>query len=206
MTSLYTTSRKIKSHAILILMSALKEKILNTATDLFQTRGINSTGVDTIVAVAGTTKMTLYKHFHTKEGLILEVLSKSQQDFQNWLDDKLNSNSKAPTDKIEKLFDFIEEWVTSPSFLGMGFIKASAEFPNEENPIHQLSSKQSREFKQYISKLASEAKVKDADGLALQLSLLFEGAVQAEQMKRGSGAIKYAKKAAKILIDGAINQ
>ena len=43
----------------------------------------------------------------------------------------------------------------------------------------------------------------DADGLALQLSLLFEGAVQAEQMKRGSGAIQYAKKAAKILIDGA---
>jgi AcrR family transcriptional regulator len=185
-------------------MSALRDKILNTATDLFQTRGINSTGVDTIVAVAGTTKMTLYKYFHTKEGLILEVLNKSQQDFQSWLDNKLNS--KPPGDKIKQLFDFIEEWITSPSFLGMGFIKASAEFPNEENPIHQLSSKQSREFRQYISKLASEARIKDADGLALQLSLLFEGAVQAEQMKRGSGAIKYAKKAAKSLIDGAINQ
>ena len=187
-------------------MSVLKDKILNTATDLFQTRGINSTGVDTIVAVAGTTKMTLYKHFHTKEGLILEVLKKSQQDFQNWLDDKLSSNSKAPADKIKQLFDFIEEWITSPSFLGMGFIKASAEFPNEENPIHQLSSKQSREFRQYIGKLAGEANIKDADGLAFQLSLLFEGALQAEQMKRGSGAIKYAKKAAKLLIDGAINK
>lgn len=187
-------------------MSVLKDKILNTATDLFQTRGINSTGVDTIVAVAGTTKMTLYKHFHTKEGLILEVLKKSQQDFKNWLDDKLCSNSKAPADKIKQLFDFIEEWITSPSFLGMSFIKASAEFPNEENPIHQLSSKQSREFRQYIGKLAGEANIKDADGLALQLSLLFEGAVQAEQMKRGSGAIKYAKKAAKLLIDGAINK
>lgn len=187
-------------------MSVLKDKILNTATDLFQTRGINSTGVDTIVAVAGTTKMTLYKHFHTKEGLILEVLKKSQQDFKNWLDDKLCSNSKAPADKIKQLFDFIEEWITSPSFLGMGFIKASAEFPNEENPIHQLSSKQSREFRQYIGKLAGEANIKDADGLAFQLSLLFEGALQAEQMKRGSGAIKYAKKAAKLLIDAAINK
>jgi AcrR family transcriptional regulator len=141
--------------------------------------------------------MTLYKYFHTKEGLILEVLNKSQHDFQSWLDNKLNS--KAPADKIKQLFDFIEEWITSPNFLGMGFIKASAEFPNEENPIHQLSSKQSREFRQYISKLASEARIKDADGLALQLSLLFEGAVQAEQMKRGSGAIKYAKKAAKVV-------
>ncbi|MFM9834790.1 MAG: TetR/AcrR family transcriptional regulator [Methylophilaceae bacterium] len=184
-------------------MSSLKDKILETATDLFQTRGINSTGVDTIVAVAGTTKMTLYKYFDSKETLILEVLNKSQQDFQDWLDDKLNSSSKKPADKIQKLFDFIEEWVSSPNFVGMGFIKASAEFPNEENPIHQLSSKQSREFRQYIAKLAAEATIKDADGLALQLSLLFEGAVQAEQMKRGSGAMKYAKKAAKILIDGA---
>jgi AcrR family transcriptional regulator len=184
-------------------MSLLREKILSTATDLFQTQGINSTGVDTIVAVAGTTKMTLYKYFHSKEELILEVLDKGQQNFQSWLDSKLNANSKKPADKIQHLFDFIEEWVTSPNFIGMGFIKASAEFPSEENPIHQLSSKQSREFRQYIGKLAAEANIKDTDGLALQLSLLFEGAVQAEQMKRGSGAIKYAKKAAKILIDGA---
>lgn len=80
-------------------MSVLKEKILLVATDLFHTRGINSTGVDTIVAVAGTTKMTLYKYFRTKEVLILEVLQKSQSDFQNWLIVKLNSNSKKPADK-----------------------------------------------------------------------------------------------------------
>ncbi|MEQ1488040.1 MAG: TetR/AcrR family transcriptional regulator [Methylotenera sp.] len=184
-------------------MSDLKDKILLVATDLFHTRGINSTGVDTIVAVAGTTKMTLYKYFTSKEQLILEVLQKSQQDFQSWIDEKLNSGSKKPSDKIQKLFDYIEEWVNSPAFIGVGFIKASAEFPNEENPIHQLSSQQSREFRQFIGKLANQADIKDADGLALQLSLLFEGAVQAEQMKRGSGAIKYAKKAAKILIDGA---
>lgn len=185
-------------------MSALKDKILVVATDLFHTKGINSTGVDNIVAVAGTTKMTLYKYFHTKEALILEVLQSSQLTFRNWLDAKLNSNSKKPADKIKQLFDYIEEWVNSPEFIGVGFIKASAEFPNEENPIHQLSSQQSREFRLFIATLAREAKIHDAGGLALQLSLLFEGAVQAEQMKRGSGAIKYAKKAAKILIDGAI--
>jgi len=185
-------------------MSTLKNKILVVATDLFQTRGINSTGVDTIVAVAGTTKMTLYKYFTSKENLILEVLNKGHQDFQTWLSDKLNTNTKRPSEKLQKLFEFIEEWVTSPNFRGMGFIKASAEFPNEENPVHQLSSEQSRQFRQYISSLATEAGIKDADGLALQLSLLFEGAVQAEQMKRGSGAMKYAKKASKILIDGAL--
>jgi AcrR family transcriptional regulator len=184
-------------------MSTLKDKILEVAAHLFQTRGINSTGVDTIVAVAGTTKMTLYKYYGSKEDLILEVLKKNHLDFQTWLEDKLRKTSKKPADKIQHLFDFIEEWITSSDFTGMAFIKASAEFPNEENPIHQLSSKQSREFRQYISQLAEEAGIQDAAGLALQLSLLFEGAAQAEQMQRGCGAIKHAKKAALMLINSA---
>lgn len=184
-------------------MSALREKILHVATDLFQTRGINSTGVDTIVAVAGTTKMTLYKYFKSKEDLILEVLQKGHQDFQSWLNDNLNRSSKQPADKIQKLFDFVEEWVTSPDFRGMAFIKASAEFPNEESPIHKLSADHAKEFRNYIATLAVDADINDSESLALQLSMLIEGAIQAEQMKRGSGAVKYAKKAAKILIDSA---
>jgi AcrR family transcriptional regulator len=185
-------------------MSLLKNKLLVVATDLFQTRGINSTGVDTIVAVAGTTKMTLYKYFSSKEELILEVLKNSHLEFQTWLSDKISADNKKPSEKIQKLFEFIEEWVTAPEFRGIGFIKASAEFPNEENIIHKLSSEQSRQFRQYIASLARDAQIQDADSLALQLSLLFEGAVQAEQMKRGSGALKYAKKAAKILIESAL--
>ena len=184
-------------------MSALREKILHVATDLFQTRGINSTGVDTIVAVAGTTKMTLYKYFKSKEILILEVMQQGHQEFHAWLNNKLDQFNKQPSEKIQKLFDFIEEWVTAPDFRGMAFIKASAEFPNEENVIHKLSAEHAREFRNYIASLASQAGVLEAEALALQLSLLIEGAIQAEQMKRGSGAIKYAKKAAKILIDSA---
>lgn len=185
-------------------MSPLRAKILNVATDLFQTRGINSTGVDTIVAVAGTTKMTLYKYFQSKEDLILEVLQQGHHDFQSWLHNKFETQTKKPAEKLQKLFDFIEEWVTAPDFRGMAFLKASAEFPNEENPVHRLSAEQSRQFRQYLAGLASDAGIQDAEGLALQLSLLIEGAMQAEQIKRGSGAVKYAKKAAKVLIDSAL--
>jgi len=185
-------------------MSVLREKILQVATDLFQTRGINSTGVDTIVAVAGTTKMTLYKYFRSKEDLILEVLQRGHQDFTSWLDARLSQDTKLPSEKLQKLFDFIEEWITAPDFRGMAFIKASAEFPNEENAVHRLSAEQSKQFRSYIAELSQQSGIKDFEGLALQLSLLVEGAMQAEQMKRGSGAVKYAKKAAKVLIDSAL--
>jgi AcrR family transcriptional regulator len=186
-------------------MSLLKEKILSVASDLFQTRGINSTGVDTIVAAAGTTKMTLYKHFISKELLIIEVLKKGHHDFQAWLSERLSKHSKKPTEKLQKLFDFIEEWVNSPNYHGMAFLKASAEFPEETNAIHRISAEQSEQFRTYLAGLAKDAGVKDHDGLSLQLSLLIEGAMQAEQIRRGSGALKYAKKAAKILIDNALN-
>lgn len=185
-------------------MSVLREKILHVASDLFQTRGINSTGVDTIVAVAGTTKMTLYKYFRSKEDLILEVLQKGHADFTTWLSNSLTKNTKKPSERLQKLFDFIEEWVTSPDFRGMAFLKASAEFPNEENPVHRLSAEQSRQFRQFLAELAADAGARDADSLALQLSILIEGAMQAEQIKRGSGAVKYAKKAAKILIENSL--
>jgi len=184
-------------------MSLLREKIVTVAGDLFQARGINSTGVDTIVAVAGTTKMTLYKYFKSKEDLILEVLQRGHQDFESWLNTRLESETKQPSEKLQKLFDCVEDWITSPDFNGIGFLNASAEFPNEENAIHKFSLEQSRQFKQYLANIASQAEIKDADGLASQLAFLIEGAVKAEQMKRGSGAIKYAKKAAKILIDSA---
>ena len=80
-------------------MSLLREKILVAASDLFQTRGINSTGVDTIVATAGTTKMTLYKYFRSKEDLIAAVLQKAYRDFQDWLAERLASTKK-PSDKL----------------------------------------------------------------------------------------------------------
>lgn len=187
-------------------MSLLREKILLTAADLFQTRGINATGVDAIVAAAGTTKMTLYKYFRSKEILILEVLKKGHLDFQTWLTDKLAPHDEQPQDKLRKLFDFVEEWIDSPDFRGMASLKASAEFPDENHAVHQLSASQSGQFRAYLATLAREAGARDSEGLALQLSLLIEGAMQAEQIRRGSGTLKHAKKAASILIRDALGK
>ncbi len=185
-------------------VSALRRKILDVASELFQTRGINATGVDTIVAVAGTTKMTLYKHFGTKEGLILEVLRQRYREFIDWLSEQLRGDASPPGERLQHLFDYIEEWIAAPGFRGMPFLKAAAEFPNEENPVHRLSAAQALQFRQYLAALAEEAGVRDAKILALQLSLLIEGAMLAEQMKRGSGAARQAKKAARVLIEAAL--
>jgi predicted transcriptional regulator len=93
-----------------------------------------------------------------------------------------------------------------PAFRGCAFINASAEFPVEANPVQQLSAEFYDKFKAYIAGLAAECGVAQSDNLAMQLTLLVEGAIVSEQMKRHSGASTHARQAAMILINNYLHQ
>ena len=80
----------------------------------------------------------------------------------------------------------------------------SLNFTLEGNPVHQLSAEFYDKFRNYIAGLARQCGSKFPESLALQLSLLIEGAIVSEQMKRHSGAAKQAKQAAIMLIEGSL--
>lgn len=181
--------------------SNLQERILQAATELFYSQGIRATGVDTIVKAANTTKMSLYKYFPSKDDLILAFLRKRDADFTVWFVEQVNSRADTPQAKLLAIFDVIEEWMAIPEFRGCAFINAAAEFPIEGNPVHQVSAEFYDNFRRYITSLAQECGAKSPEILALQLSLLIEGAIVSEQMKRHSGSASHAKQAAIILIN-----
>jgi AcrR family transcriptional regulator len=181
----------------------MKERILTAASGLFQANGINATGVDTIVAKAGIAKMTLYKYFPAKEDLILEVVRRRSREFSEWLANRLNRTAANPSEKLQQLFDAVEEWLADPQCSGLAFIKASAEFPQQDNAVHMLSEALSQEFRDYITLLAREAGIRTYDALGLQLSMLIKGAVLSEQLTKNSNALEHAKQAARILIESA---
>lgn len=181
----------------------MRERILETASGLFQSKGINATGVDTIVAEAGIAKMTLYKYFPAKEDLILEVVRCRSREFAEWLSARLERTAANPSEKLQQLFDGVEEWLAAPECSGLPFIKASAEFPQPESAVNRLSVELSREFREYITRLAREAGIRAPEALGLQLAMLIEGAVLSEQLVKGSGALEYARQAASILIKSA---
>ena len=91
-----------------------------------------------------------------------------------------------------------------PEFRGCAFINASAEFPLEGNPVHQVSAEFYDKFRHYIAGLAAQCGTKSPESLSLQLSLLVEGAIVSEQMKRHSGAAEQGKLAAMMLIEGSL--
>lgn len=182
----------------------LPEQILLAASELFYSQGIRATGVDAIAKAAKTTKMTLYRYFPSKDDLIMAFLHKRDEDFRTWFVAQVEGKADKPKDKLVALFDVINEWMAIPEFRGCAFINASAEFPLEGNPVHQVSAEFYDKFRRYIADLATQCGARDPESLAYQLSLLVEGAIVSEQMKKQSGSARQARRAAIMLIEASL--
>jgi AcrR family transcriptional regulator len=182
----------------------LKDKILQTASELFYSQGVRATGVDAIAKAANTTKMSLYKYFPSKDELVIAFLRKRDEDFTTWFVGQVEGRADDPNARLLAIFDVIAEWMEIPEFRGCAFINAAAEFPVEGNPVHQVSAEFYDKFRNYIADLARQCGSTQPEGLAVQLCLLIEGAIVSEQMKRHSGAAEQAKQAAIMLIAGSL--
>jgi len=180
------------------------ERILATATSLFESRGIQASGVDTIIAEAGIAKATLYKHFPSKNLLITAYLRDKSDRFYEWLNSRLISKKENSLDILITLCELVEQWIMTPEFHGLPFHIASVEFPDPAHPINQYSAVLAVELQGYLSKIAATAGAKDPDALGQQLTMLFEGAALVERLSPGLGAAKRAKNAAVTLIRASI--
>lgn len=179
----------------------LQQHILDTASALFYSQGIKATGVDAIVKAAGTTKMSLYKYFPSKDDLVLAHLKKSREAMQTRIREGIAAQAATPKAKLLAIFDVFEQLMGTPEFRGCPFINASAEFATENNPIQRASAEFYAVFRIMLAELAREAGIANAEQLAGQLVLLIAGAVVGEQMQRNSGSMQRARSAAKILIE-----
>lgn len=180
------------------------EKILTAATSLFETRGIQASGVDTIIAEAGVAKATLYKHFPSKNELISAYLRDKSDKFYAWLNNRLSAKKATSIEILLELCELVEIWISTPEFHGLPFHIASVEFPDPAHPINQYSAVLAVELQGYLSKIAAVAGAKDPEALGQQLTILFEGAALVERLSPGSGAAKRANHAAVMLIRASI--
>lgn len=181
-----------------------RERILQTAKVLFSTQGIRATGIDSIVRSANINKMSLYKHFSSKEALIVTYLQTSDVEFWSWFVEQIEREAQTPKDRLLAIFDVHAEWLTSPDFQGCPLIKASVEFPDHSHVVHQVSAAFYRKFRRYMTDQAGQAGSRFPERLAGQLCALFQGAIVSEQLQRNSGVANDVKLAAEILIKNSI--
>ncbi len=182
----------------------MDERIIEIASGLFETRGIQASGVDTIIAEAGIAKATLYKYFPSKNLLITAYLRDKSDKFYDWINTRLASKKANSIEILITLCELVEQWISTPEFHGLPFHIASVEFPDPEHPINQYSAVLAVELQGYLSKIAEVAGAKDPQALGQQLTILFEGAALVERLSPGSGAANRAKNAAITLIKASV--
>ncbi|HEY0905989.1 MAG TPA: TetR/AcrR family transcriptional regulator [Methylophilus sp.] len=181
----------------------MRDKILTIASSLFDTRGIQASGVDTIIMEAGVAKATLYKHFPSKNQLIMAYLRDKSDKFYAWLNAQLGSKKAESMELLLLLCDLVEQWITTAEFHGLPFHIAAVEFPDPAHPINQYSVVLSAELQTYLCQIARTAGARDPEALGQQLTMLFEGAALVERLTPNSGAAARAKQAAITLIHHA---
>jgi AcrR family transcriptional regulator len=177
----------------------MRQYILDVASELFLTQGINATTVDTIAAKADIAKVTLYVYYKSKEHLILEYLKDYDAKLWNMLSKgEQHQDAKVQlTNVVSNLLDLIGD----PNFKGFAFINAVVEFPQTDSAVHQSSLEISRNLRSQLAKLAQSAGKKNADVLAFQLQMVIEGASVSNDAQLKTEAIQHAKSMAKILIE-----
>ncbi len=158
-----------------------RERILDTAGRLFYRDGFVSVGVDTITRESGVAKMTLYRHFPSKDDLIVAYLARANERFWQWLESTMDPDADART-RIEQAFDAVAEQATATACLGCTFQHATADFPDPDHPAHAVALTNKQAMLERLTQLAAQADAPDPPALAHQLFLLMDGAWVAARM------------------------
>ncbi|MBB6407994.1 TetR/AcrR family transcriptional regulator [Mesorhizobium sangaii] len=173
-----------------------RQHVVETAYGLFKRAGFHATGIDRIIAEADVAKMTMYRHFPSKDELIVEVLDYRARRFARQLD-RLAEEVATPGQKIAKIFDWHQRWFRSPDFHGCLFAHALAEFGDPEHPVFKAVARQKNGLKKRMQLILEEEMPRGrAESVAAVLLMLIEGATLLAQMGQADTAIRDARKAA----------
>ncbi len=153
---------------------------------------------------AGTTKMSLYKYFPSKEDLVLEHLRQSREAMLERILKGIEERGGTSEQKLLSVFEVFEELLNAHEFRGCPFINAAAEFADENNPVQQVSAEFYTAFRKILADLGRQCGIADAEQLAAQLALLIAGAIVSEQIQRQSGTMANAYAAAETLIQSKL--
>jgi AcrR family transcriptional regulator len=161
--------------------SSARDRLLEVAGALFHRHGFQAVGIDRILAESGVAKMTLYRHFASKDELIAAYLERADGQFWSWAEAAL-ATAKTPEARLRALFDAVERLATSPECLGCVFQGAALAFPDRRHPGHRRAIQQKRGLRARLAAIAGEARLRAPEELADQLLLLMDGAWAAARM------------------------
>lgn len=170
-----------------------KDYLLEVAANLFNRYGYHAAGVDRVIAEAGIAKTTLYRHFKSKEDLIVAVLKRIDGQYRDRMREAVDKSATEPRQKILATFDFLEDWFKGNTFYGCPFMSAASEYADRTSPVFQEVVMHKRLMTAYFEELARAAKLEHPEQAAETINLLQEGAVAVAHVTGQADAAATAK-------------
>lgn len=150
-----------------------RERLLDAAEELFYAEGIRAVGVERILAESGVGRASFYRHFASKDDLVVAVLQRRDQAWRTWLAERAAALGGKPLD----VFGALAERFAGADFRGCAFINTMAETVDTDSPAYRVAAGHKERVTAYVAGLLAEGGHEDAEALARRFVLLMDGAI-----------------------------
>jgi AcrR family transcriptional regulator len=190
-----------ESAAVVPAKPRVRDRIFETACDLFYQHGIRDVGVDQIATQAGTNKMSFYRSFASKDVLVAKYLEQKASELWLWWDETVRPHAGDPRRQILALFEAISKIVCSSTSRGCALANAALELAEEDHPGRQVVLAKKREMRRRFRELAAATGADNPEELGDALMLLMEGAYLSRLTLSSQGPAHHVRPIALRLLD-----
>lgn len=159
-------------------ISSPRERILTAAYELFSRRGIRAVGTDEVIVRAGVARATLYRHFPTKDALVLAVLERREEVWTHGLiEEQSRQRGSTPEEQLLAIFDVLHDWFQSrDGYEGCSFINVLLEL-GPDHPAGQACIAHIDHVRDIVRRRAVAAGLTDVEEFASSWHILMKGAM-----------------------------
>ena len=177
-----------------------RERILDTAYELFSQRAIRDVGIDEVIDRAGVAKATLYRHFPSKDELVIAFLERREERWTlAWVEAEARRRGTTPEEQLLAIFELFDEWFHRDDFEACSFINVLLEM-GPAHPVGQASVRHLASIRSVVSRLAAEAALRDPESFARSWHILMKGSI-VSAAEGDAEAAQRARSMARLLIE-----
>ena len=180
-----------------------RDRLVTAASKLFHETGIQATGVDSIIEAAGVAKATFYRHFPSKDDLVVAWLRDPRTRWHDRVRAQVEESKATPDEAIPLFFEAVAEWLENEGYRGCPYLNTAVEITEPTHPALVVVHEYLQEVEDYITGLVAAAGYRNPRMLAIELQTLLAGAISLAVARRSGAFALSARDAAMSILAAA---